>query len=460
MSFYGTDYPDAQQTPPDPRPDLDLSGAPLAETRRAGLVTLSTVTPERVSWLWPSRLPLGKLVVLDGDPSVGKSTLSLDLAARTSTGARWPDGSPGGRPAGVLLLSAEDGLADTIAPRLAAAGADTSRVHALVTVTLANPDGEPLVASPSLPRDVDHIERVIVEHGIVLVVVDVLMAYLGGKVDAHRDQDVRGVLHQLAAMAERTGCCVVLLRHLNKAGGASALYRGGGSIGIIGAARAAFLVARDPEDTERRILAVTKLNIGAEPPSLAYRLVDAPEHGCARVAWEDAPTEHTAAALLAAPSTEEERDERDAVVEWLRDYLTGKPAGATAPEVYREGNREGHSRDALKRAKKRAGVEAAKTGMNGGWTWLLPAETDDEGSTKGAKGVALRTPLPSLPSVLPSSPRPHLAVVDDGARERFTAQGRTLREQHVGSDAFDGLTPTQYLDKALGAPVSDPEGAA
>lgn len=417
--------------------DVAAFGAPLAETRRSGLVTLSTVTPERVAWLWAGRLPYGKLVVLDGDPSVGKSTLTCDLAARTSTGAPWPDGSPGGAPAGVLLLSAEDGLADTIAPRLAAAGADATRVHALVTVTLANPDGEPLVSTPSLPRDLPRIEEIVVEYGVRLVVVDVLMAYLNGKVDAHRDQDVRGVLHQLAAMAERTGCCVILLRHLNKAGGGSPLYRGGGSIGIIGAARAAFLVARDPEDAERRIFAVAKLNIASEPPALAYRLVDAPEHGCARVEWEDAPTDHTAAGLLAAPSTEEERDERDAVAAWLTDYLTGKPMGSLAKEVYREGNREGHSRDALKRAKRKAGVESVKDGMNGGWVWRLVSDTDHEGSTEGSEGSSTHEPAPFAPFVLPSQDDDppslrRLAVVDSTATDH-AAIGAALFSRHVGT---------------------------
>lgn len=358
----------------------------------SGLITLSTVRPERVSWLWPNRLPLGKLVVLDGDPSVGKSTLSLDLASCTSTGRAWPDGAPGGAPAGVLLLSAEDGLADTIAPRLAAAGADPTRIHALVTVTLADPidpDAEPRQASPSLPRDIPLIERIIVEHGVKLVVVDVLMAYLHGGVDAHRDQDVRGVLHQLSAMAERTGCCIVLLRHLNKAGGSSPLYRGGGSIGIVGAARAAFIVARDPEDNERRIFAVTKLNIGAEPPALAYRLIDSPDHGCARIEWEDGPTEHTAAGLLAIPATEEERTERDEAGDWMADYLE-KEGATTRALVLKAGKAQGHSEATLKRAVKGSRFASELSGFPATATWRLtvgsvgsPRSAPSEGEPTG-----------------------------------------------------------------------------
>src|SRR5919107_5572070 len=112
---------------------------------------LSEVEPEQVEWLWPGRLPLGKLSVLDGDPGLGKSVLTLDLAVRVSAGLELPDG---GRcePAGVVLLSAEDGLADTIRPRLDAAGADTERIVALSTVAEGSRGGERTL---SIPRDLD-----------------------------------------------------------------------------------------------------------------------------------------------------------------------------------------------------------------------------------------------------------------------------------------------------------------
>ncbi len=336
-------------------PDYSHMSTPPPVEPSATVQTLADVPAERVAWLWPGRLPLGKLVVLDGDPSTGKSTLTLDLAARVSTGTRWPDGAPGTTPAGVLLLSAEDGLADTIVPRLAAAGADLGRVHALTEVSVIDDDGVQQVP-PSLPRDVPVIEKVVTEKNIKLVVVDVLMAYLAGKVDSHRDQDVRGVLHQLAAMAERTSCTVVLVRHLNKAGGGNALYRGGGSIGIVGAARAAYLVARDPEDADRRILAVTKLNLAAEPPSLAYRLVPDFALGCARVEWEDGPVEHTATTLLRHPVDDQDRTERDEAADWLTDYLIGNGGTAPRKDILRAARAAGYSQATLKRAKDAGGV--------------------------------------------------------------------------------------------------------
>ncbi len=367
-----------------------LDKVPGFEDERAGLVRLSDVQPERVSWQWPGRLPLGKLVVLDGDPAVGKSTVSAFMAATVTTGRPWPDGSSC-PPGDVLILSAEDGLADTIRPRLDAAGADVARVHALTAVHYADEDGNPRSRPPTL-ADVGVIERAIRAHGARLVIVDVLMAFLPGKVDSHRDQDIRGVLSTLSALTERTGCVMVLLRHLNKAPGGSPLYRGGGSIGIIGAARAALLAAVDPDDESRRVLAVTKSNLAAMPPALAYRLVDDPERGCARVQWEGA-THHSAYDLLGARESDEERTERDEVAAWLADFLTDRGGEATAVDVYKAGNAEGHSRDALKRAKKRAGVESVKTGMTGGWVWKLAGREHEAREESGFSDGAPFTPF-------------------------------------------------------------------
>ncbi|WP_100501941.1 AAA family ATPase [Geodermatophilus chilensis] len=347
------------------------------------VITMSDVEPERVQWLWPGRLPLGKLVVIDGDPSTGKSTLTLDLAARVSTGGTWPDGALSAGPRDVLLLSAEDGVADTIAPRLAAAGADRLRVHVLADVPQVDEDGNVRRVPPSLPRDVGLIEKVVAEKKVAFIVVDVLMAFLNSGVDSHRDQDVRGVLHQLASMAERAGCTVVLIRHLNKAGGSNALYRGGGSIGIVGAARAAYLVARDPEDEDRRIFAVTKCNLALEPPSLAYRLVDDPDHGCARIEWEDAPVEHTAASLLRGPVDDEDRTERDEAADWLLGYLTDNGGTAARKDIVKAARAAGYSEATLKRAKDRAAVKHSSEGFPRQTWWSMPVGSAKPGHAQG-----------------------------------------------------------------------------
>jgi hypothetical protein len=360
----------------------------------ATLVTLASVVAERVSWLWPGRLPAGKLVVLDGDPAVGKSTLSVDLAARISTGTAWPDGAtcPAGQ---IIVLSAEDGLADTIRPRLDAAGADTSRVHALTEIRYVDDDGKCRTRSVTL-ADARLIEQAVVKVGATLVIVDVLMAYLPGKVDSHRDQDIRSVLSELAALAERTGCCILLLRHLNKATGGNPLYRGGGSIGIVGAARAAMLAAADPDDDNRRVLAVTKSNLAAMPSALGYQLVDSPGHGCARVEWLGA-TDHQAGDLLGRHEADDDRTDRDAAACWLGELLRHGPVPAV--DVYRAADSAGLSKDQAKRPKNKLGVTASKAGMDGPWLWSLP-----EGSTEGGEGSALSEPAPFAPFALPSGP--------------------------------------------------------
>jgi hypothetical protein len=226
------------------------------------------------------------------------------------------------------------------------------------------------------------------------------MAYLPGKVDAHRDQDVRAVLSGLAAMAERRGCCVLLLRHLNKAAGGSALYRGGGSIGIIGAARVGLLAAVDPEDQNRRVLAGLKSNLAAMPEALGYQLVDSPEHGCARVEWLGA-TEHTAAALLAGPRDDDERTERDEAAEWLRAYLIDNGGEASRRDLVKAARAEGHSERTLQRALRGAHVTTARVGFPSSTVWRLtdapvmsanpeasdPGATVDSGATAGIRDL-------------------------------------------------------------------------
>lgn len=336
---------------------------PLELPMSRGIIKLADVRPERVRWLWPGRLPIGKLVVIDGDPSTGKSTLTADLAARCSVGSEWPDGAPNERPRGVLLLSAEDGMADTIVPRLISAGADLERVHALTEVAVTADDGAVVMAPPSIPRDVPRLAQIVTKHDIGLLVVDVLMAYLGGRTDSNKDQDVRSALHPLAAMAEATGCCVVLVRHLNKAGGSNALYRGGGSIGIVGAARAAYVVGRDPDDNDRRILAVSKLNIGREPESLAYRLVSDEATGSARVEWEREPVPLTANDLIQPALNDEEKAERNEVASWLVGFLSERGGTATPAEIKKAAAVEGFDWRRVQRARARLGIESTRGGF-------------------------------------------------------------------------------------------------
>ena len=176
-------------------------------------------------------------------------------------------------------MSAEDDLYDTIRPRIDAAGGDTRRVIAFSTLTSA---GVPV----AIPDDVPILEGIIAQADAALLVIDPLVAFLSPRHNVNSDQAVRQAFHSLKGLAERTGAAIVAVRHLNKSMTGNPLYRGGGSIGIIGAARCGLLLAADPDDPERRILASTKDNLGRPPPSLAFRLEAPPGSHVARVVWD------------------------------------------------------------------------------------------------------------------------------------------------------------------------------
>ena len=331
------------------------------------LVRLASVQREPLSPLWDRHIYRGKLHLLEGDPDLGKTTVTLDLAARVSRGAPMPDGSAGIAPAGVVIMGAEDGLADTVRPRLEAAGADLERIVALTAIV--DDDGERM---PALPLDLGAIETAIADVEAVLVIIDPLMAFLDGTVNSRRDQDVRRALAPLARLAERTGCAIILLRHLNKSSGSHAMYRGGGSIGIVGAARVALLVAADPDDGERRIMATVKNNLAPHPPSLAFRLVGDDATGAARIEWLG-ETEHGASALLAIRTDDTEAGGALAeAIEVLRTILADGPMAAKAAE--REAYDAGVTRATLLRARKAAGVRSERVGglgKAGAWQWSL-----------------------------------------------------------------------------------------
>ena len=257
--------PGAPESPSETwRPD---NGSPSLG-QKTKLITLSELTPMETEWLWHLRIPRGELTIVDGDPSVNKSSLLMDLAARVSTGREMPDGTAGTL-GGVLLLSAEDSLQKTVLQRLQAAEADTSRIAV---------PSRPLL----IPRDLCFIEEIACQIRAALIVIDPIMAFLG--VDANGDQKVQGALTPIKSFAERSGVAVVMVRHLTKRGGVHALYRGAGSVGIIAATRSALLVGKSPEEPNLRVLCQTKSNLGPFAPSLLFEPVSTPE-GVVRIEW-------------------------------------------------------------------------------------------------------------------------------------------------------------------------------
>ena len=244
----------------------------IVEMRRA-----ADVQREDVRWMWSGFLPRGKLVVLEGDPGVGKSALTIDLAARVSTGAPFPDGSRC-EASDVLLVSYEDAVADTIQPRLQSAGADLQRVRVVDGVR----KGE-TVDVLTIPDDVPRLREEIEATGAVIVFIDPLNAGLAATVDAHKDAPVRRALAALANLAESTGVTMVVVRHYPKVTGRSAILAGAGSVGIAAAARVVLALHKDPDEETRRILAVVKCNVARLSSSWILQLEE--RDGSVAIRW-------------------------------------------------------------------------------------------------------------------------------------------------------------------------------
>jgi hypothetical protein len=294
------------------------------------------VSGRGVGWLWPSYLPRGKLALLDGDPGVGKSIISIDLASRLSRGAPLPDGAAPDRPCVTLLVNGEDATADTTRPRAEAAGADLDRV------IVVEPEGEaPLYFPARLPD----LEELIRAHSADLVVIDPVMAFLPTEIAATLDQCVRKGLTPLARLAERTDCAILLIRHLRKTAGGRAIHRGLGSIGIIAAARTGLLAGPDPGDPGVNVLAVTKSNAATPGPSLRYRVVS-DEAGRAIVTWVG-PAGLSADAVSRTP--EAQLRMRDRAAAWLTAQLANGPRKAS--EIYTAAAEAGIPDRTLERAK-------------------------------------------------------------------------------------------------------------
>ncbi len=267
------------------------------------VTVLSQVETQQVDWLWQRRIPLGKITILDGDPGMGKSLLAINIAACISTGQPMPDGAPG-KQGKVILIAPEDAAEDTIKPRVEAAGGDPSQVILLETVEdldildtkKINIRDRPF----SLARDLKFLEAAIKQTKAILVVLDPLMAILGRSIDSSRDQDIREVLTPLALVAERTGCAILIIRHLNKGSSDNILYRGAGSIGIIAVARIGLLVAHDPDDEQKRVFATIKNNLSKIAPNLSYQIAEN-EHGAPYIQWLG--ENHHATSMLLRPGT-------------------------------------------------------------------------------------------------------------------------------------------------------------
>ena len=363
--------------------DPEADAPPIEATASAGnplvkMTCAADISPRDVEWLWPGRVPLGMLTLFAGEPKLGKSYVTLALAAAVSRGAPLPGGDIPEGPGSVIIMSAEDDPARTIVPRLEAAGADRSRIHILESVILANG----LEALPNLRVDIDRIEAAAADLGdCLLIIVDPVSAYLGGT-DDHKNAELRGVLSPLKRMAERLNVAVDLVSHFSKSGGINGKHRVIGSIAYVGACRANFAFIRDRSDpTGRRVLMCDNGgNLAPAAPTLAYVIED--REGGPRVEWMNDPVAITVdealAAELEAGQNAEQAAERRECDRWLRETLAA--GRMLAAEIRRAGGDEGFNWDALKRSKRRIGAMTHREGFGPGSKcyWRLGDASTDE----------------------------------------------------------------------------------
>jgi putative DNA primase/helicase len=333
------------------------------------VVCIADVKPVAIEWLWPNWIAIGKVHVLAGEGGLGKSTILCGLTATTTTAGDWPDGERADQAGSVIILAAEDAVDDTIAPRLIAAGADLNRVFVIRSVLDENRR-----RSFNLQADLERLEAEIQKHDNVrLVIIDPVSSYLG-KVDSHKNAEVRSVLEPLGEMAARLRVAVVCNNHFSKGGG-SANNKIIGSVAFVNQARAAFIVTADDKDQTRRLLIPSKMNIAAMGQGLAYRI-----EGClvgdgistSRIMYESTPVTVTADQALAALGNVKDRSEKSEAIDFLKDVLSR--GEVDAKEVKRNATEAGISPKSLRSAREDLGVKSAHVrgfGAEGKWVWNL-----------------------------------------------------------------------------------------
>lgn len=334
----------------------------------ANLVKLSSVTRKKVEWLWYGRIARGKITDLFGDGDLGKSTMLTDIAARVTRGRGLPDETEGSLhdPRTVIVLTAEDGIEDTLKARFDEAGGDGDRLEVLVSVTRADGKRDLL----SLTLDIEALVDACRRTNAALCTIDPFSAYLG-KADAWKDQEVRRVLGSLKEGIEPIGTAVILLRHPPKGRTENPMHAGGGSVAISAACRTGLMVVKDSADTDRRLLATYKHNLTKEMSTLAFRLRGSPsDPETAIVEWEVGTDPRDARQLLAeGGQTYEQRSAIGDARSFLKDFLAEGPQPAET--VKAEAAKIDISNATLRRAYDEIGAKPKKDGMTGPWLWRL-----------------------------------------------------------------------------------------
>jgi putative DNA primase/helicase len=330
------------------------------------------IEPETTSWLWAERFPLGKLSLIVGDPESGKSLFCAWMAARVSSGVAWPDRAvpPAGK---VIFLQCEDGVAETVVPRLIQYGADLTKVHFVDGVETTDGGDRMLSLLTDLKKLEDLIRR---ERDVRLVIIDPLQAYLGAglsnKVNPHADAHIRAILTPVKTLAEVYNVAILGVVHLNKNSMADMMYRVGGSIALVGLPRSVWLLKWDRDPDGFRYFQSMKSNRRAGVSGLAFKI----DRHTGDVTFDDSVAVPSAVDLLAASGDRRPREEAKA---FLIDRL--KNGERDAREILGEAEQEGINRATLFAAKKELRIRSERVssiGRSGKWVWYPPARVEED----------------------------------------------------------------------------------
>ncbi|WP_338722412.1 AAA family ATPase [Devosia sp. XK-2] len=316
-------------------------------------VTLSSVKRRKVQWLWRPYIPFGMLTILEGDPGLGKSFLSMYLAAVVSTGGKLPDGQKVAR-GNVLYISAEDDPSYTTGPRIDALGGDSERIRVLNGRIAFDDEG-----LETLRAELD-------AHEPEVIIIDPWVSFVPADARIKDSNAVRALIDRIESVAKDYGCAVILIRHLTKMKHDNALYQGGGTIDMIAAARSALRIGKHPEREDHRVMAHLKHNVGPRGPTWVYELtLGESEDDIPRLRFigtDDISVDD----LNAGPDSARPRD---AAEEFLRRELRDGPRKAN--EMKALADELGISERTLDRARSRIGVKSVQ--KKSGWVWSLPS---------------------------------------------------------------------------------------
>jgi putative DNA primase/helicase len=328
------------------------------------LTWMNTVESERVEWLWDGLIPRGKLTIIEGNPGDGKTWLALTIAAAVSDGHYLPNPATGKmdlliEPEPVIYMTAEDGLADTIKPRLEAAMAD----HANICVLEGNQDSRGDLQQIVL-KNMKPIKEAVIQVKPALLIIDPIQGYLGANVDMYKANEVRPLLAQLAKLAEQYSFAAVCIRHLTKSTSSKAIYRGMGSIDFSAAARSILLVGKDPDRPDEPAIIQTKNSLGLTAKPLGFKIDD---EGFKWTGLSDI----TVSGMLRDETNEEEKSAIDEAKDFLREELSSGPVDTD--KLQKDARGMGISERTLWRAKKALKVEAMKPkgDKHGKWQWYF-----------------------------------------------------------------------------------------